>query len=449
MSDELRALLRSAAGTPTGPDHAGIRRRGRRLVAVRAVSLAGVVALAVGAIGVAVGLGAGDDITQPVIGEPPPTPVDEAEEPPQPAETDEDPGDADAGQVCAAPDLRPTYLPWLDDGAQVPEPDHVLHGTEDEPNGRLVWVEDPDAYDPEGYSEAHTVTISAVADYEPSGHPDLPDVEVRGHPAELIWVGDLGIAPLALRWQEGSDPCEAHAIHLLVTTRPDVPDFLDLERSFAEAEAADGVDEAIRELEEAITAEMLRIAGSLIDQGESASVEEDDEAAPPTPCWEDDAHRNAPPTDGDRAHLYLPCDGADHDPRPPVFRLDADAEPTGDTEQDAAALLDGLLDGPSAEQRARDYYGPADGQDISVRSVTFDGELLVVDLHFGEGGVNNLNTATASAIWHSSLQGTMFQLPEIERLELRLDGSCEDYLAYFQSDGCQQLERSGAPWATN
>lgn len=459
MTDELRGLLRSAAGAPARPDHTQIRRRGRRLVAVRAASVAGIAAVvAVAAVGMALGLGAGDDVAPPVIGEPPPAPVEEESQEAPPSEGPiEETVDAGSGEVCAAPDLRPTYLPWLDDGEEVPEPTHVHQGNQDEPNGRLVWAEDPDSYNPTGHSETHMVVVASLADHEPSDDPDLPDVEVRGYPAELIWVGDPGVGALGLTWREGPAACQTYAVHLLIMTRPDVPDFLDLERSFAEAEAADGVDEAIRELEEAITAEMLRIADSLDDQGESAPAEdqdegapveaEEDEAAPPTPCWEDDALRNAPPTDGDRAHLYLPCDGADHDPRPPVFRLDAVAEPTGDTEQDAAALLEELLEGPAAEQRARDYYGPADGQDISMRSVTFDGELLVVDLHFGEGGVNNLNTATASAIWHSSLQGTMFQLPEVERLELRLDGSCEDYLAYFQGDGCEQLQRSGAPWA--
>lgn len=448
MTDDLRGLLRSAAGSPARPDHAQIRRRGRRLVALRAASAATVVAVvAVGVVGVALGLGAGDDIATPVIDAPPPAPVEEPHEILQPEDPIEEAVDADAGAVCAAPDLRPTYLPWLKDGEQLPEPTHVHQGSEDEPDGRLVWAEHPDDYDPTGNSETHTVVIASLADHEPNELPDVPDVEVRGYPAELIWVGDPGIGALGLTWREGPAACQTYAIHLLIMTRPDVPDFLDLERSFTDAETAEGVDEAMRELEEAITAEMLRIADSLVEQDEATTAEEGDEAVPPTPCWDDDERRNAPPTGGAQAHLYLPCDGASHDPRPPVFRLDAEAEPTGDIAQDAAALLEELLDGPTGEQRARDYYGPADGQDISVRSLTFDGELLVVDLNFGEGGVSNLNTAAASAIWHSSLQGTLFQFPEVERLELRLNGSCEDYLEYFQGSGCEHLERSGAPWA--
>ena len=270
MSGDLRELMRSAAGMPARPDLADIRRRGRRLAAVRAVSLAGVAVVVVaGTIGVALGLGGGDAITPPVIGDPPPAPAED-EQIPQSEETGQDPveeaADADVDQVCAAPELLPTYLPWLDDGAQVPEPTHVRHGTGEEPNGRMVWAEDPDAYEPEGYSEVHTVSISAMVEHEPSGHRDLPDVEVRGHPADLIWVGDMGIGPLALRWQEGTDPCQAYAIHLLVTTLDGVPDFLDLDRSYEEAMETDGEDAAIRELEEAITAEMLRIADSLSEQ---------------------------------------------------------------------------------------------------------------------------------------------------------------------------------------
>jgi hypothetical protein len=274
MSGDLRELLRSAAGPSATPDHADIRRRGRRLVAVRAVSLAGLaVVVAIGAVGVALGVGGGDDLTPPIIGEPPALPVEDVEEAPQPEDPVEGTGqeiDQEAIEAaepaCAAPDLRPTTLPWLDDGEPVPEPTYVHDGTEERPNGFLVWAEDPDAYDPDGYSEVHTVSISAVVEHEPSGHPDLPDVEVRGHPADLIWVGDTGIAPLALRWQEGPDPCEAYAIHLTIVTLDGVPDFLPLERPYEEVMETDGEHAAIRELEEAIATAMLRIADSLSEQ---------------------------------------------------------------------------------------------------------------------------------------------------------------------------------------
>lgn len=172
------------------------------------------------------------------------------------------------------------------------------------------------------------------------------------------------------------------------------------------------------------------------------------EPATATCAEEEDELRNAPPIEG-QAHLYLPCDGAVGDSLVPVFRVEADTELTGDTQQDAAALLDELLDAPSAQQRDRGYWSPVEGADISVRSVAVDGGLLIVDLRFPDGGVNNLNATAASAYWHATLTGTLFQLPGIDRIELRLDGSCEDYTRFFQGAGCQRHDRDDAPWASS
>lgn len=246
MTDDLRELLRLADGGPARPDHDDIRGRARRQTATRVVAVLGAALVGVaGVVGVAVSL-MDTGGQSPVI-----------DESPSPAfpETDDE-----QAETCERPSLRPTYLPWLEEGEDVPAPVDAHDGDRDDPSGRLVWAQDPGRYDPDDVeAQVNTVTITLLPEYETS-EQSARDIEVRGEPGTLLWTGDPGIGPVSLLWREEPGPC-AYSLSLLIQG---TPDYLDM-RPPDDLEG-DEVDDWMQEHQEAIEGELIQVANSLVDQ---------------------------------------------------------------------------------------------------------------------------------------------------------------------------------------
>lgn len=258
----IREVLHSADGGPAGtPDHEEIRRRGRRLVAVRFGGVAGVVVVILGLAGAAVaGLGSRGDLAPPVIEQPPPS------------------GEVDGQGVeaCRPTDLRPTYLPWVPAGEEIPEPVETQPGTAASPDATLVWKADTKD-GAQGSGEPNHVAVTVIYEHDP---PDgAEQVEVRGFPAYLMWVGDPGVGVLTVSWREAAEPCRAYAVSLLIRGSPDYLDLPD-EDAFADAEG-DEIDELMTRYEDTLESAVVRIADSLTHPTEPAG--------------------NPQPTDADRA----------------------------------------------------------------------------------------------------------------------------------------------------
>ena len=243
LDDQLQKLA-TEVPPPPAPDATAAFRRGTRR---RRRRYAGGVATAISVVAV-VGLG--------VI-----SLLDPQSRPPEVADQPELPGDrssegetstADSRNVCPAPDLQPTYLPWLDAGESVPAPTDAHDGTGDEPHGRLVWADDASAYDPTAYSATDVVAVASLAYHELS---EFPEAEVRGHPAELVWIGS---GDLSLTWSEGPAACETYAIFLTFAVDDGPPEYLGLESS-------DEDSDDLTAVEAAIEVEAMRIADSLVD----------------------------------------------------------------------------------------------------------------------------------------------------------------------------------------
>lgn len=258
MSDDLRELLRATARTPgAGPDvdrlWAGGRRRRRMLMVA---GFAGAVALVTVA---AAALLPFLRPASPVVLAPAPT------HEPVASPTDE------LGPPCEAPPYRPTYLPWLKDGETAREPDARHGGSPEEPSVVLYWAEDPEAFHDEfpAYSgTAVTVATNAELGREP-GSEGHAQVQVRGHDGELAWLGDPGIGGVSVTWRERPDPCGAYSVAFTMTRG--MLDHIELDPDrpgFDEAEGEE-VDDLMRDLQQAIEAELLRVVESLqpVDPG--------------------------------------------------------------------------------------------------------------------------------------------------------------------------------------
>jgi hypothetical protein len=124
----------------------------------------------------------------------------------------DDTTDVAAAAGCPLPELRPGMLPWLADGEPVPDPVEVRFGTPDEPDSVMTWAAEPD---PEELWDVAHLSIGRIhtPDNEP-GDQHFAMVDVRGHEAELVWVGDPGMGQLRVNWREQPGPCGVYSVWL-------------------------------------------------------------------------------------------------------------------------------------------------------------------------------------------------------------------------------------------
>ncbi|CAN5767523.1 hypothetical protein BH23GEM11_BH23GEM11_05530 [soil metagenome] len=126
-------------------------------------------------------------------------------------------------------------------------------------------------------------------------------------------------------------------------------------------------------------------------------------------------------------------------PRTVVIQLDG--ESPSDESVLLEAALDALMAGPTEEEEARgiNSFFSAQTADL-VRGVTLAGDSAVVD--FGDLGsvIPNASSSTGSFLFLSELNGTVFELPGIGRVEYRMEGSCEAFWNFLQRS-CQEVRR--------
>lgn len=106
--------------------------------------------------------------------------------------------------------------------------------------------------------------------------------------------------------------------------------------------------------------------------------------------------------------------------------------------------LEWLVRGPTAEEQASGIQSWfSDGTAGALRSVAVDSAgNATVDFQDLRRLIPNASTSTGSAMLLQELQGTVFQFPEIESVEFRIDGSCELFWEWLQY-GCHAVQRPG------
>lgn len=137
--------------------------------------------------------------------------------------------------------------------------------------------------------------------------------------------------------------------------------------------------------------------------------------------------------------IYLTCDSAfGDDPSSdaafvPAFRR------VPRTAAVLRATLEQLVAGPSDEERAAEQSSlfSAETADI-LAGVTLRDGTAIVDLR---ETVDNANTSAGQLAFRGALNRTVFQFSTVERIEYRLDGSCEAFWEWQQVGGCQIVTR--------
>lgn len=185
-----------------------------------------------------------------------------------------------------------------------------------------------------------------------------------------------------------------------------------------------------------------------------------DTSIPPTPTTEAPVVSTAPPTSIVEPD---PCT-APASPLPGIgeigidvfFECDSDGlYPTGGIavrrivpEQGGEAIdriewtLRTLLAGPTDEERNVGFNSFFDTTTAeALNGVTLVEGHVVAD--FNEAiYVNNASTSTGGVFFNAELRSNLFQHPEVESAEFHINGDCEAWSAFFQSDGCWIITRA-------
>lgn len=102
-----------------------------------------------------------------------------------------------------------------------------------------------------------------------------------------------------------------------------------------------------------------------------------------------------------------------------------------------------LVKGPTADEAAAGYWSWFSEETADViQAITREGHVVIIN--FKEELprlIPNASTSAGSSILISDLRETVFQFPEIEELELQLDGSCLAFGNWLQYGECLIIRR--------
>ncbi|NNE73577.1 MAG: GerMN domain-containing protein [Acidimicrobiales bacterium] len=105
--------------------------------------------------------------------------------------------------------------------------------------------------------------------------------------------------------------------------------------------------------------------------------------------------------------------------------------------------FDALVAGPTPEEREAGAFSFFSDETAGmIRSAELDGDLLIVDFEDRLALISNAGTSCGSAAFASALTSTAFQFPEVERLRLTLEGSCDEMMSFLQGE-CVDFVRDG------
>jgi spore germination protein GerM len=115
-------------------------------------------------------------------------------------------------------------------------------------------------------------------------------------------------------------------------------------------------------------------------------------------------------------------------------------------------VLRSTLAGPTNDERGvgvTSFFDAATAE--ALNSVTFSDGHVVADFNDAIL-VNNASTSTGSVFFNAELQRNLFMIPEVDSVEFHINGNCEAWSAFFQSDGCWIITRADwnqslADWA--
>lgn len=143
------------------------------------------------------------------------------------------------------------------------------------------------------------------------------------------------------------------------------------------------------------------------------------------------ADQGDPIPTSDQVMVFFTCEPPPADPRP-VFRIDPGVD---SIEARLHFALEQLLAGPTPEERDLGYSSvfPAASQELLIGVDVGDDGLATVDFANGLEAVGALNSSHNRFLLFGTVGETIFNFAEVEAIEFRIEGSCDQFATYFET----------------
>lgn len=165
-----------------------------------------------------------------------------------------------------------------------------------------------------------------------------------------------------------------------------------------------------------------------------SAVAAESEVPAPDPSTESElacADQGDPIPSSDQVMVFFTCEPPPADPRP-VFRIDPGVD---SVDARLHFALEQLLAGPTPEERDLGYSSvfPPGSEELLIGVEFREGGLAIVDFADGLQRVSNLNTSHQRFIVFGTLGASSFQFAEVQAIEFRIGGSCEQFARHFET----------------
>lgn len=149
----------------------------------------------------------------------------------------------------------------------------------------------------------------------------------------------------------------------------------------------------------------------------------------------------APQPDVDEVLTYFMCEPPPAEPRALIREGGSGSDPA----EGLRIAIEALLAGPMAAERERGYSSvfPRNSEDLLAGVEWQQDGLAIIDFDEGLTEGLALNTSHNRFVLFRTLEETAFQFDAVTAIEYRLEGSCADFAAYFETM-CDHTVKSAA-----
>jgi spore germination protein GerM len=153
------------------------------------------------------------------------------------------------------------------------------------------------------------------------------------------------------------------------------------------------------------------------------------------------ADQGDPVPTSDQVMVFFTCEPPPADPRP-VFRIDPGVD---SIEARLHFAIEQLLAGPTPDERDLGYSSvfPLGSEQLLIGVDVGEDGLATLDFADALQTVGPLNSSHNRFLFFGTIGETIFQFDEVQSIEFRIEGSCDQFARYFETV-CEPWRRSSA-----
>jgi spore germination protein GerM len=156
------------------------------------------------------------------------------------------------------------------------------------------------------------------------------------------------------------------------------------------------------------------------------------------------ADQGDPVPTSDQVMVFFTCEPPPADPRP-VFRIDPGVD---SIEARLHFAIEQLLAGPTPDERDLGYSSvfPLGSEELLIGVYVGDDGLATLDFADALQTVGPLNSSHNRFLLFGTIGETTFQFDEVQAVEFRIEGSCDQFARYFETV-CEPWRRSSTDFS--